>query len=163
MIKDKIKTLNALCRIVDQEKKSGKVIGFTNGCFDILHAGHVKYLEKAKAEGDILIVALNSDASVARIKARGRPVTGQKSRAAVLAALESVDYVLTFEETTPLKIIKNLKPDILIKGGDWKKEDIVGADFVKSYGGRVKSLTFLKGYSTTSIIKSILKKLKKFK
>ncbi len=158
MIKDKIKTIKQLSRIINSLKKSGKRIGFTNGCFDILHVGHVKYLEKAKAICDILVVAINSNGSVEKIKGKGRPIIDEKDRIAIIAAVDTVDYVVKFSQETPLKIIKTIKPHILIKGGDWRKEDIVGADFVQSYKGKVKSLPYIKGHSTTSIIKSALKK-----
>jgi rfaE bifunctional protein nucleotidyltransferase chain/domain len=143
MLKDKIRALQSLSRIVARIKKAGKRVVFTNGCFDILHYGHAKYLEDAKALGDILIVAVNSDSSVRRIK---------------VAALESVDYCLVFNEDTPLKTIKRLKPDILVKGADWKAADIVGGKFVESYAGQVKTIKLIKGRSTTSLIKKIAKK-----
>lgn len=158
MIKDKIKTIKQLSRIINLLKKSGKKIGFTNGCFDILHVGHVKYLEKAKVICDILVVAINSNGSVKKIKGDRRPIIDEKDRMAIVAAIGAVDYVVKFSQETPLKIIKTIKPHILIKGGDWRKEDIVGADFVQSYKGKVKSLPYIKGHSTTFIIKSALKK-----
>lgn len=128
----------------------GKKIVFTNGCFDIIHVGHVRYLREAKALGDILVIGLNSDSSVGRIKP-GRPVNPEAQRAEVLAALEMVDYVTIFGEDTPYELIKHLKPDVLVKGGDWKKEDIVGADIVPE----VHSLPFTPGMSTTNIINKI--------
>ena len=135
----------------------GKKIVFTNGCFDILHVGHVTYLDKAKRLGDVLVVGLNSDSSVRRIKGKGRPINSELDRARVLASLSSVDYVTIFSEATPEKLIRKLKPGILVKGGDWKTETIVGASFVRALGGRVASLPFVKGYSTTSIIKRLEK------
>jgi len=129
-----------------------KKIVFTNGCFDILHAGHVKYLEKAKSLGDLLVLGLNSDCSVRGIKGPSRPIVSEKDRAAVVAALAAVDYVIIFGDPTPLKLIKALKPHVLVKGADWKVEDIVGADFVKSYGGRVAAIPLVKGRSTTRLI-----------
>ncbi|MCK4519460.1 MAG: D-glycero-beta-D-manno-heptose 1-phosphate adenylyltransferase, partial [Candidatus Omnitrophica bacterium] len=157
MINAKIKNLKQLALIIKKLRKKNKTIGFTNGCFDIIHAGHVKYLEAAKKKCRILVVALNTDSSVKRVKGDKRPITPLKGRLTVIAALESTDYVVPFKEKTPLKIIKLLKPDVIIKGADWKKTDIVGSDFVKSYGGKTAVISFLKGYSTSGIIKSIIK------
>ncbi|MEN6474445.1 MAG: D-glycero-beta-D-manno-heptose 1-phosphate adenylyltransferase [Syntrophaceae bacterium] len=136
-------------------KRRGLKIVFTNGCFDILHAGHVAYLAQARSLGDCLILGLNADASVARLKGPGRPVNDQASRAAVLAGLESIDYISIFEEDTPYNLIARVRPDILVKGGDWRVEDIVGADIVKTGGGHVLSLPFKDGHSTTSIIEKL--------
>ncbi len=136
-------------------KREGKKIVFTNGCFDIIHAGHVDYLEKAKALGDILVVGLNSDDSIRRIKGKDRPVNIQQHRKKVLEALKPVDLVIVFDEDTPEKLIKMIKPDVLVKGGDWKIENIVGADFVKSYGGTVTTIDFVYDISTTKIIEKI--------
>jgi rfaE bifunctional protein nucleotidyltransferase chain/domain len=130
----------------------GKKIVFTNGCFDIIHKGHVRYLRQAKKLGDVLIVGLNSDRSVALIKP-GRPINSEKDRAEVLAALCMVDYVTIFDERTPYKLIRSLRPDVLVKGGDWKKEEIVGSDIAKD----TYSLPYVKGISTTGIIKKIIK------
>jgi D-beta-D-heptose 7-phosphate kinase/D-beta-D-heptose 1-phosphate adenosyltransferase len=130
-------------------------IVFTNGCFDILHAGHVKYLRKAKALGDILVLGLNSDSSIRRIKGPSRPVVNQKDRAAVISSLGCVDYVAVFGEDTPIKVIKAVKPDILVKGADWKAGNIVGADLVDSYGGKVATIPLVKGRSTSDIIRRI--------
>ncbi|MCK9302507.1 MAG: D-glycero-beta-D-manno-heptose 1-phosphate adenylyltransferase [Bacteroidales bacterium] len=134
---------------------SGKKLVFTNGCFDIIHAGHTDYLYKARLLGDILVVGLNSDASVKRLKGDGRPINDQLSRASVLAAMSFVDYVIIFDENTPLNLIKALKPNVLVKGGDYIADNIVGADFVKSYGGIIEIIPFLEGYSTSSIINKI--------
>lgn len=134
----------------------GKKTVFTNGCFDILHLGHVKYLEKAKQLGDILVVGLNSDSSVRAIKGKGRPINNERARAIVLASLYFVDYVTIFSDDTPERLIQKLKPDVLVKGADWKSNDIVGADFVRGRGGRVARISFVKGYSTTSAIKRML-------
>ncbi|MDD2228426.1 MAG: D-glycero-beta-D-manno-heptose 1-phosphate adenylyltransferase [Candidatus Cloacimonetes bacterium] len=134
----------------------GKRIVFTNGCFDILHAGHVLYLQSAKALGDILIVGLNSDESVSRLKGKSRPIVNQEERAMVLSGLESVDYICAFSEDTPLRLIEKLKPNVLVKGGDWQIQQIVGADFVLSYGGEVLSLEFVKGISSSKIIERIV-------
>ena len=132
-----------------------KKIVFTNGCFDIIHAGHVQYLQEAKALGDILIIGLNSDASVKRLKGAERPVNNQNDRAIVLSALKSVDYIVVFDEDTPYDLIKQIKPDILVKGGDWPENKIVGHDIVKANGGIVKSLSFRPGNSSTSIIEKM--------
>ncbi len=140
---------------IKQWKKEGKKIVFTNGCFDIIHAGHVDYLEKAKALGDILVVGLNSDDSIRRIKGKERPVNIQQHRKKVLEALKPVDLVIVFDEDTPEKLIKIIKPDVLVKGGDWKIENIVGAEFVKSYGGTVTTIDFVYDISTTKIIEKI--------
>lgn len=130
----------------------GERIVFTNGCFDILHEGHVHLLTSCRETGGRVIVGLNADKSVSELKGKHRPVNGQKSRAIVLSALESVDAVIIFNELTPLKLIHSIRPDYLVKGGDWKKDTIVGADFVESYGGKVLTVPYLKGFSTTDII-----------
>lgn len=155
LLKEKIKSLSALKRIVSVHKGRGKKVVFTNGCFDILHYGHAKYLEDARRKGDVLIVGLNSDSSIRKIKGVKRPILKGKFRAGLLAALESVDYVVLFNEETPIRLITALKPDILVKGADWDKGDIVGSDFVRSQGGRVSTVKLVKGLSTTSIIKKI--------
>lgn len=131
-------------------RAEGKRIVFTNGCFDILHRGHVRYLRQARKLGDVLVVGLNSDRSVSGLKP-GRPVNSEKDRAEVLAALFMVDYITIFDEKTPYRLIKSLRPDVLVKGGDWKREDIVGSDIVDE----TYSLPYLKGFSTTGIIKRI--------
>lgn len=137
-------------------KKAGKRIVFTNGCFDILHPGHVDLLARAKAEGDILVVGLNSDDSVKRLgKAPDRPVNSLPARAFVLAHLASVDFVTPFDEDTPYELIQALRPGVLVKGGDWTPENIVGKDIVEADGGRVLSLPLIKGFSTTSLIAKI--------
>ncbi len=132
------------------------VVVFTNGCFDILHPGHVDYLARARALGTCLVVGLNSDASVARLKGPTRPVNDQRSRARVLAALECVDYVIIFDEDTPQVLIQRVRPDVLVKGGDWSVENIVGRDLVEARGGRVLSIPLLPGHSTSAIIERIL-------
>ncbi|RKY31879.1 MAG: D-glycero-beta-D-manno-heptose 1-phosphate adenylyltransferase [Candidatus Omnitrophota bacterium] len=154
----KIKTQARLKKIILKLKAKKKKIVFTNGCFDLLHFGHVKYLEEAKSKGDILVVAVNSDSSTMRIKGKKRPLTPQADRLRIIAGLESVDYVTLFNETTPLKVIKKFKPDILIKGADWNKKKIVGNDFVASYGGKVATIKLAKGRSTTNLIKKIAAK-----
>jgi len=128
---------------------------FTNGCFDILHVGHVRYLQEAKSLGDILVVALNTDASVKKLKGEGRPLQNENDRAEILSALECVDFVTLFDEETPLEIIEKLQPDVLVKGGDWKPADIVGSDVVLAKGGEVKSLSFVEGKSTSHIVDKI--------
>ncbi|MCK5450824.1 MAG: D-glycero-beta-D-manno-heptose 1-phosphate adenylyltransferase [Candidatus Omnitrophica bacterium] len=152
---DKVKTQDELLERVKAERISGKKIGFTNGCFDIIHAGHVKYLEAAKKECDILIVGVNSDESVKRLKGEARPVNDSGDRTAVLAALESVDFVVIFEEDTPENIIKIISPGMIFKGGDWDESSIVGADHVKANGGKVKVVSYVAGYSTTELIEKI--------
>ena len=146
---------NKLEEVIASLKANGKKIIFTNGCFDLIHVGHVRYLKEAKKLGDILVIGLNSDASVSRLKP-GRPINSENERAEVLASLEMVDYVTLFSEDTPYELIKTLRPDVLIKGGDWKKEDIVGNDIVPE----VHSLPFIEGGSTSGIIRRILNKAK---
>lgn len=149
----------ALRRIAKRLRRSGRKIVFTNGCFDILHAGHVTYLEKAKQFGDILVVGLNSDSSVRRIKGRGRPVNPASDRLQVVAALEAVDYVTVFSEDTPLNLIREVRPHILVKGSDWKREAIVGGKEVESWGGRVKRVRLVPGRSTTAVLEKIASSL----
>ncbi|HQP91172.1 MAG TPA: D-glycero-beta-D-manno-heptose 1-phosphate adenylyltransferase [Candidatus Omnitrophota bacterium] len=151
-MKKKIVSLFELKGILS--KKSGKVV-FTNGCFDIIHAGHVKYLAQARSKGDILVVGLNSDSSIRRLKGKTRPVNNQNDRAKVLAGLEAVDYIVLFSQDTPYDLIKTIRPDILVKGGDWKKKDIIGSDIVGSYGGKTITVPYLPNRSTTSILKKI--------
>lgn len=144
-----------LARKVEALKRRGLTIVFTNGCFDIIHAGHVTYLAQAKALGDCLILGLNSDASVARLKGPDRPVNDQNARAAVLAGLESIDYIAVFEEDTPYNIIDLVRPHILVKGGDWQVENMVGADIVRAGGGKVTTIPFKDGHSTTGILEKL--------
>lgn len=151
-MRSKIKSSRDLSRTLSSLRRRGKRIVFTNGCFDILHVGHVEYLSKARRLGDLLVIGLNSDSSVKKIKGKDRPINKESDRAKVLSSLYFVDYVTSFSESTPENLIKKVRPDILVKGGDWKVEDIVGSSFVRSYGGKVKSIPFVKGYSTTSII-----------
>jgi D-beta-D-heptose 7-phosphate kinase/D-beta-D-heptose 1-phosphate adenosyltransferase len=152
----KICPRNELRAEVDRLKKQGKKVIFTNGCFDILHAGHTRYLREARKLGDVLILGLNSDSSVRAIKGEKRPIVPQDERAEVLAALSSVDYVTIFDEETPLALIEFLQPDVIVKGGDWAEKDIVGADSVRKWGGRVAIMPELEGASTTNIIDKIL-------
>ena len=136
-------------------KDNGKVIVFTNGCFDILHPGHIDLLEKAKALGDILVLGLNTDASIQGLKGSSRPIQNLNARAMVLAGLESIDFIIPFDTPTPLDLIKRVKPHILVKGGDYRIENIVGYDFVKSIGGEVTTIPFLEGHSSSQIINKI--------
>lgn len=139
------------------EKNKDKRIVFTNGCFDILHKGHVAYLNEAKALGDLLVLGLNSDASVKRLKGSERPINQENDRKFVLENLKAVDFVEIFTEDTPYELIKKIQPDVLVKGGDWPVEKIVGHDIVFAKGGNVYSLNFVDGYSTTNIIHKIQK------
>ena len=155
MSRAKIKSIAAVREIARALRKKNRSIVFTNGCFDILHWGHVKYLQDAKAKGDVLIVGVNSDASVKRIKGNKRPIIGEKDRLNTIAGLQSVDYVVKFNEDTPLRLIKSIRPSVLIKGADWNKKNIVGADLVKDNGGKVITVKIVRGRSTSSIIKKI--------
>jgi len=145
----------AIGTLVEGLKKRHKTIVFTNGCFDIIHPGHVALLRKAKSAGDVLVVGMNSDASVKKIKGPGRPVVGQKARSTVLAALAPIDYVVLFHERTPLSLIKLIKPDVLVKGADWNASDIVGSDMVRANKGRILRIAVKKGFSTTGLITRI--------
>ena len=153
IIKSKVFDNSSLKRNLSVWRFKNKKIVFTNGCFDILHLGHIDYLSKAKDLGDILIIGLNTDDSVKRLKGKNRPVNIEKARALILASLKFVDAVILFDEDTPYNLIKKVQPDILIKGSDYKPEDIVGADIVKAKGGEIITIDFLKGYSTSAIIK----------
>jgi D-beta-D-heptose 7-phosphate kinase/D-beta-D-heptose 1-phosphate adenosyltransferase len=141
---------------IEDARASGERIVFTNGCFDIIHAGHVGYLEEARRQGDRLIVAVNTDASITRIKGEGRPINPIDRRMAVLAGLESVDWVLFFDDDTPERLLRNVKPDVLVKGGDYREDQIVGADIVREHGGKVKVLRYVESCSTTAIVNKIL-------
>ena len=152
----KLLDLKELCRELDSQRAHGKKVVFTNGCFDIIHAGHVRYLRESKAMGDILVVALNSDASIRVIKGNKRPITPQAERAEVLSELCSIDYITIFDEPTPLKVIESVKPDLLVKGEDWQEGEIVGADMVRDWGGEVVRMPLVKGVSTTDIVKRII-------
>jgi rfaE bifunctional protein nucleotidyltransferase chain/domain len=151
----KIQTISSSKELLQDLKNLGHKIVFTNGCFDLLHLGHITYLEQAKNKGDFLIVGLNSDASVNRLKGSERPIKDEQSRACILAALSSVDMVIIFEEDTPIDLISALIPDVLVKGGDYKKENIIGADFVEDHGGSVEIIPFLYGHSSTELINKI--------
>lgn len=154
-MKSKLKDASALARILSRQRRRHKRIIFTNGCFDILHIGHIRTLKRAGALGDILVIGLNSDSSVRAIKGPSRPINSQSDRAEILSSLYFVDYITIFNEPTPERLIRKLKPDILAKGGDWRTEDIVGSDFVKALGGKVVTIPFVKGYSTSSLMKRI--------
>lgn len=153
-IKAKIVSLDTLCERLSTLRSAAQkpVVVFTNGCFDLIHRGHVDYLSRARDLGDILIVGLNSDSSVQRLKGPSRPVSNEASRAEVLAAFVFVDYVVVFDEDTPLKLIEAVCPDILVKGGDYDRSTVVGADFVEAHGGRLELLSLVPGESTTRLV-----------
>jgi D-glycero-beta-D-manno-heptose 1-phosphate adenylyltransferase len=156
-LQEKVITLEAYAGRADKLRESGKKIVFTNGCFDILHAGHVRYLAAARSEGDVLVVGLNSDLSVKMIKDPGRPIIDQAHRSEVLSGLSCVDHIIFFDEADPLALIKAVKPDVLVKGADWEVEDIVGADIVSANGGKVVRVPVVSEISTTAIIEKIVK------
>ena len=155
-----IKNISELIAIRTELKKQNKKVVFTNGCFDILHAGHVDYLSKAKEKGDVLVVAINSDASTKSIKGDKRPIVPQDERAIIISSLKPVDYVILFDEDTPYEVIKKLVPDVLVKGADWTIDKIVGKDIVESNGGKVIAIDFVNNTSTTNIIKTVLERFK---
>src|ERR1700737_4830071 len=152
---DSILTLEQAILRFGRGKRNGRCVVFTNGCFDLLHPGHIRSLEHARSLGDVLIVGLNSDASVRQLKGEGRPVIAERERAEILAALESVDAVVIFDDLTPREVIAGLLPDVLVKGGDWPGDQIVGREEVEAAGGRVISIPVVPGYSTTEILKKI--------
>lgn len=155
-MREKIVEPLALRDMLDRLRAGGRRIVFTNGCFDLLHPGHVRYLAAARQLGDTLVVALNTDASVRRLgKGDDRPINNQNDRAEVIAALADVDFVTLFDDDTPLELIRLLRPDVLVKGGDWQIDQIVGADLVRARGGEVHSLPFAPGYSTTELLERI--------
>ncbi len=153
--RSKIKTIEEAKNDIDRLQSKGKRVVFTNGCFDILHPGHTRYLHAARQLGDHLVVAVNSDRSVRTIKGEGRPILSQDARTELLAALSFVDSVVIFEEDNPLKVIQYLTPNILVKGGDWKEEEIIGADVVKKAGGEVVRIPYISGFSTSDIINKV--------
>jgi D-beta-D-heptose 7-phosphate kinase/D-beta-D-heptose 1-phosphate adenosyltransferase len=157
----KIKGRNALVKILREARRQGKKVVFTNGCFDLLHVGHVRYLERARRLGDLLVVGLNSDASVRRLKGPKRPFVRQQERSEVLGALACVDYVILFKEKTPLRLIEALAPDVLVKGSDWAREKIVGGETVKRNGGHVARIRMIPGASTTKIVERIVRRHRK--
>lgn len=148
--------LNSLLKHLEPIRKNKKIV-FTNGCFDLLHIGHVKYLQQARSLGDLLVVGVNSDASVQKLKGPTRPLQNEVDRAEILAALACVDYTVIFTDETPLDLIQKVHPHVLVKGGDWKPEQIVGSDFVLKNGGQVRSLQFVEGRSTTLLVQKALK------
>lgn len=152
----KVKSLVGVVRVVRKAQAAGRRVVFTNGCFDLLHRGHTRYLERARSLGDALVVAINSDRSVRTLKGLGRPVVPAEERAEVLAALAAVDYVVIFDELDPARVIRAVRPDVLVKGGDWPVSQIVGADDVQSRGGRVLSLPYVEGASTSALIGRVL-------
>ena len=158
-MRGKIKTEKELHKELCRHRASGRRIVFTNGCFDLLHVGHVRYLEEAKSLGEILVVAINSDRSTSRLKGPSRPINSQQDRAEVLAALACVDYVTIFDEPDPHRIISVLRPHILVKGGDWTRETTIGREIVENEGGKVVVVPYVKGVSTTTIIDRIVKSL----
>jgi D-beta-D-heptose 7-phosphate kinase/D-beta-D-heptose 1-phosphate adenosyltransferase len=160
-MREKIKAKEDLRRIVDDLKAKRKRIVFTNGCFDLLHVGHIRYLEEAKALGDILVVGINSDRSVRRIKGPYRPILPEEERAEILSGLGCVDYITIFDEADPLELISSLQPHILVKGGDWTKETTVGKEVVERSGGEVIILPFVQGASTSNLIETILERYEK--
>jgi rfaE bifunctional protein nucleotidyltransferase chain/domain len=157
IVSGKLKSLDELAVLAAQARQRGKCVVFTNGCFDILHRGHVHILRQAKAAGDLLIVALNSDRSVKKLKGDKRPVLPETDRIELIGAMEMVDYLVVFDEPDPYKLIAAIKPNVLVKGGDWSTEKIVGADLVEQAGGRVAVIPYLTGFSTSEIIERILK------
>ncbi len=160
-MREKIKTKEDLHRIIEDLKKKGKRIVFTNGCFDLLHLGHIRYLEKAKTLADILLVGVNSDRSVRNLKGPERPILLEEERVEILSSLGCVDYITVFDELTPLELISSLQPHILVKGGDWTKETTVGKEVVERSGGEVVILPFEEGSSTPNLIETILKRYEK--
>jgi len=157
-LKSKIKTQDELREIITDLKSAGKKVVFTNGCFDLIHTGHVRYLKIAKGYGDVLVVAVNSDESVSRLKGEKRPLMPQAERVEVLSALSVVDYVTVFDEDDPHRVITELLPDVLVKGGDWGIDNIVGREVVEENGGKVYSIPYIEGASTTGIIERVLKR-----
>ncbi|MCM8785885.1 MAG: D-glycero-beta-D-manno-heptose 1-phosphate adenylyltransferase [Candidatus Omnitrophica bacterium] len=158
----KVKTIEEIKKISLKLKREGKTIVFTNGCFDIIHPGHIRVLKKAKSMGDILIVGLNSDKSIRMIKGKGRPIIDQKGRCEILSCFSMVDYVVIFEEKTPKKLIKTILPNFIIKGGDYKEEEVIGKDIIKKYGGKVIIVPLYKKYSTTNLIRKIYENFKDY-
>ncbi len=154
-IHDKIKSREEAQKLVNQWAHNNETMVFTNGCFDIVHRGHIDYLSKAKDKGSKLILGLNTDASVQRLKGPQRPVVDEQSRAILMASLQFIDLVVFFDEDTPYELIKALQPDILVKGSDYNAEDIVGYDILMAKGGKVETIDFVPGFSTTSIVKKI--------
>ncbi|GBD03505.1 Bifunctional protein HldE [bacterium HR19] len=157
---EKILSLDKLDSVVQNIRSEKKSIAFTNGCFDIIHAGHIKTFFEAKKYADILFVGINSDQSVRRLKGEKRPILPLEMRMIVVASVEAVDYVIPFDDDTPLSLIEKIEPDVLVKGEDWEEDKIVGADIVKSRGGKIVRVKLIKGLSTTNIIARIIEKMK---
>lgn len=151
----KLKTLEELVRMTQDLRRQGKRLVFTNGCFDLLHRGHVRYLDRAKTLGDVLIVAVNSDASVRALKGPDRPVMSHEERAELVTALAAVDYVFVFDELTPEKAIQALEPDVLVKGGDWPLDQVVGREIVERRGGEVRTIPYVEGASSSQLLRRI--------
>jgi D-beta-D-heptose 7-phosphate kinase/D-beta-D-heptose 1-phosphate adenosyltransferase len=149
---NKVLPLEVLVQELDYRRRLGHRIVFTNGCFDVLHAGHVQYLQEARAQGDVLVIGLNSDLSVRTLKGKTRPVQPLAARSVILAGMQAVDFITVFDESTPMHLIEAIRPDVLVKGADYSKEEVVGAAFVESYGGRVHLAMLHHGYSTTNLI-----------
>ena len=160
-MKEKIRRREDRRRIIEGLKTKGKRIVFTNGCFDLLHIGHIRYLEEARSLGDILVVGVNSDRSVRGLKGPNRPILPEEERAEILSGLECVNYITLFDEPTPLELISSLQPQVLVKGGDWTKEAAVGKEVVEKSGGEVVILPFVEGSSTSNLIETILKRYEK--
>jgi D-beta-D-heptose 7-phosphate kinase/D-beta-D-heptose 1-phosphate adenosyltransferase len=154
-VSDKLRSLDEIISITAQARQKGKAVVFTNGCFDLLHRGHVHLLRQAKAAGDLLIVALNSDRSVKTLKGPARPILPEADRAELIGAMEMVDYIVIFDEPDPYKLIAAIQPTVLVKGGDWSETEIIGADLVRQWGGRVDVIPYLKGFSTSEMIERI--------
>ena len=151
----KVVDKSSLIKERERLRNEGKVLVFTNGCFDLLHPGHVRYLAASRALGDALVVAINSDRSVRALKGEGRPILNETERAEVMAALEAVDYVIVFDEETPRELIADLLPDVLVKGGDYQPDQVVGADFIRAHGGRVEIIALVDGFSTSGLVQKI--------
>jgi rfaE bifunctional protein nucleotidyltransferase chain/domain len=161
MSDQKIKTLNEIVQLRSRLRKSGKKLVFTNGCFDILHVGHVRYLNYARSLGDLLVVGINSDRSVREIKGESRPIVHERERSEILAALAAVDFIFIFDDPTPKRVIDAIVPDVLVKGADWNIADIVGRETVENAGGIVINIPLVEGASTTDIIKKVLERFGK--
>ena len=151
----KVRSVDELKRTLAEERESGKKIVFTNGCFDLLHRGHLHLLREARRLGDLLVVAINTDRSVRQLKGMRRPILSLEERAEFLAALEVVDYVTSFDEADPCRVIQDLQPDVLVKGGDWSQDQVIGRELVEAKGGKVEVIPYLDGYSTTKILERI--------
>ena len=157
---DKVYTRQQLIQILKQERVRQKVVVTTNGCFDLIHGGHIEFLQKARAKGDLLVVGLNSDKSVKSIKGDGRPIKTEKERANIISALKFVDYITIFDEITPEEVIRQVRPDILVKGDDYSIDEIAGREIVEGYGAKVELIPIVKGLSTTNIVTKILENYK---